>query len=33
MLIVGAGVIGTAYGAHVATAGHQVSVLSQAWSS
>ena len=28
MLIVGAGVIGTAYGAHVAAAGHQVSVLS-----
>jgi 2-dehydropantoate 2-reductase len=28
MLIVGAGVIGTVYGAHVAAAGHQVSVLS-----
>jgi len=28
MLIVGAGVIGTVYGAHAATAGHQVSVLS-----
>ena len=27
-LIVGAGVIGTVYGAHVAAAGHQVSVLS-----
>jgi 2-dehydropantoate 2-reductase len=27
MLIVGAGVIGTVYGAHVAAAGHQVSVL------
>jgi 2-dehydropantoate 2-reductase len=29
MLIVGAGVIGTVYGAHVAAAGHQVSVLSR----
>jgi 2-dehydropantoate 2-reductase len=28
MLVVGAGVIGTVYGAHVAAAGHQVSVLS-----
>ena len=28
MLIVGAGVIGTVYGAHLAAAGHQVSVLS-----
>jgi 2-dehydropantoate 2-reductase len=28
MLIVGAGVIGTVYGAHIAAAGHQVSVLS-----
>ena len=28
MLIVGAGVIGTVYGVHVAAAGHQVSVLS-----
>ena len=28
MLIVGAGVIGTVYGAHIAAAGNQVSVLS-----
>jgi 2-dehydropantoate 2-reductase len=28
MLIVGAGVIGTVYGAHLAAAGNQVSVLS-----
>jgi 2-dehydropantoate 2-reductase len=28
VLIVGAGVIGTVYGAHLAAAGHEVSVLS-----
>ena len=28
MLIVGAGVIGTVYGAHLVAAGHKVSVLS-----